>query len=677
MLRMGSSAVKDHFRDAVTSVKSSLKPNFYRLHLTYFIVVILVFSGILKSSNTTGFNIKYEDALTLATSAMCGVGLNTVDLGILDGFQQAVLFVLMLIGDLTIVSQVVVWVRRYFFKKKLNELLHHSKAAERICQDIEEDSTSQGKSGNSDAQQSQIQQRQTGRKGINGSSGANQGPTQSDDSWLQGGHLSGYGGFPAPWSSRFIRTIGSYFGGRSQTETPVHHYLSFSPDLDQQGRFQNLTPKQEAELGGVEYRALVLLTWLLPFYSFFWMFLVVIVLAPYAANSHVASIIQNSQPGSLDPTWWAFFTTVSGFTNTGLTVLNQSFIPLRREYGVLVLAGCAVLAGNAFYPVFLRLFIYTLSCVVPASSRLHHSCSFLLHHPRRCYLFLFPSRNTWILFAVQVGITLSSWILWIILQLNYAPIEAIPPGERTMAGLFQSVGLRASGFYIITISELAPALQILYLVIMYISVFPILLSIRSSNIYEERSLGQTTSSAKQDSSGQGGGGGGGVSMHVRKQLAYDIWWLLLAIFLICIVERNSLASYTPGSTKSTSAPGWTTFSVIFEVVSAYGTVGLSLGVPYANYSFCGTWHTTSKLILITVMIRGRHRILPAAIDRAVLVPGEELMERLDRELASRKGLEGEEWQEGEREVRREESGRDAENDQEGEAREADPERDDG
>ncbi len=35
-------------------------------------------------------------------------------------------------------------------------------------------------------------------------------------------------------------------------------------------------------------------------------------------------------------------------------------------------------------------------------------------------------------------------------------------------------------------------------------------------------------------------------------------------------------------------------------------------------------------MLIVVMLRGRHRGLPMAIDRAVLLPGQELMERLDR-----------------------------------------------
>lgn len=63
-------------------------------------------------------------------------------------------------------------------------------------------------------------------------------------------------------------------------------------------------------------------------------------------------------------------------------------------------------------------------------------------------------------------------------------------------------------------------------------------------------------------------------------------------------------------------------------------MGLSLGVPYDSYSFSGAWRTLSKLILIAVMLRGRHRILPAAVDMAVLVPGQGLMERLDLGLAA-------------------------------------------
>jgi hypothetical protein len=96
---------------------------------------------------------------------------------------------------------------------------------------------------------------------------------------------------------------------------------------------------------------------------------------------------------------------------------------------------------------------------------------------------------------------------------------------------------------------------------------------------------------------------------------------------------------------------------MFEVVSAYGTVGLSLGVPYDDYSFCGVWHTVSKLILITVMLRGRHRILPMAIDRAVLIPGQKLMKKLDHEY---NGLDDCTWEEEENLIRQYEEGSQAE-----------------
>lgn len=59
-------------------------------------------------------------------------------------------------------------------------------------------------------------------------------------------------------------------------------------------------------------------------------------------------------------------------------------------------------------------------------------------------------------------------------------------------------------------------------------------------------------------------------------------------------------------------------------VQGYGTVGISVGLPDQAYSFCGSWHTLSKLILCAVMLIGRHRGLPVAIDKAVLLPHDAL-----------------------------------------------------
>ena len=77
------------------------------------------------------------------------------------------------------------------------------------------------------------------------------------------------------------------------------------------------------------------------------------------------------------------------------------------------------------------------------------------------------------------------------------------------------------------------------------------------------------------------------------------------------------------------------FSCLFEIVSAYGTVGLSLGYPTINASFSAEFKTLSKLIIIAMMLRGRHRGLPYALDRAVLLPSENLHKKESEEAARR------------------------------------------
>ena len=192
----------------------------------------------------------------------------------------------------------------------------------------------------------------------------------------------------------------------------------------------------------------------------------------------------------------------------------------------------------------------------------------------------------------------------------------------------------------VSIPTLHISLQVLYVVMMYISVYPVVITMRNSNVYEERSLGiyaddpvleelepmkgsqerpnfwHRLSVLNITSSGDPTLQEGTkyfVRQQLRAQLAHDLWWIVLAVFLIMIVEGNQFER---------DPKTFSVFNVILETVSAYGTVGISVGVPDNAYSFCGAWHTLSKLILCAVMIRGRHRGLPVALDKAVLLPHE-------------------------------------------------------
>lgn len=70
-------------------------------------------------------------------------------------------------------------------------------------------------------------------------------------------------------------------------------------------------------------------------------------------------------------------------------------------------------------------------------------------------------------------------------------------------------------------------------------------------------------------------------------------------------------------------------------MSSYGTVGLSLGYPTINASFSAELSTISKLVIIAMQIRGRHRGLPYALDKAILLPSEGLQKKEDQDAAQR------------------------------------------
>ena len=217
------------------------------------------------------------------------------------------------------------------------------------------------------------------------------------------------------------------------------------------------------------------------------------------------------------------------------------------------------------------------------------------------------------LFGIQTAIELLSWVLFVVLNLGVPYVMSIPPGPRAAVGLFTSLGLRTGGFYAVTISFLAPALQVFHIVVMYISSFPIIMAIRQTNTYEEQSIGLDTTEESKKSN---------LSTHIQNQLAYDLWFLIGAWFLICIVERPALMG---------NHPGFLIFNILFEVTSAYGTVGLTTGVPYDSYSLSGAFHKFSKVVMLFVMVRGRHRGLPMAIDRSILFPGQKLLQQMDEE----------------------------------------------
>ena len=74
----------------------------------------------------------------------------------------------------------------------------------------------------------------------------------------------------------------------------------------------------------------------------------------------------------------------------------------------------------------------------------------------------------------------------------------MPSGLKVLNGIFEAVSTRTAGFSSVNLAQLHPAVQFSYMVMMYISVFPIAISVRRTNVYEEKSLGVYSSNDNVD-----------------------------------------------------------------------------------------------------------------------------------------------------------------------------------
>ncbi|KAK0624020.1 potassium transporter [Immersiella caudata] len=387
--------------------------------------------------------------------------------------------------------------------------------------------------------------------------------------------------------------------------------LSKTVTLGRNSRFHNLTEADREKLGGLEYRALKLLLPITLGYFFGLHLLGVICLAPWIHNApskYTEWLASNGQ----DKTWWAFYSAQTMVNNLGFTLTPDSMITFRdATWPILVMAFLAF-AGNTCYPIFLRVLIWILHLATPSTSPHKEPLKFILDHPRRCYTLLFPSRPTWILFAIVFVLNAIDVVLIIVLDLHNDEVASLPIGSRILAALFQAASSRHTGTATFNLANVNPGVQFSLLVMMYIAVLPIAISIRASNTYEERTLGlyEPEMRSVDESSGRRY-----VMAHIRNQLSFDLWYVFLGTFCICVAEAERIVDL--------NEPAFSVFPVMFEVVSAYGNVGLSLGHPMVMTSLCGQFTTFSKLVICAMMIRGRHRALPYSIDHAIMLPHEE------------------------------------------------------
>jgi Trk-type K+ transport system membrane component len=223
--------------------------------------------------------------------------------------------------------------------------------------------------------------------------------------------------------------------------------------------------------------------------------------------------------------------------NLGLTLTPDSMISFHDATWPMLLMSFLALAGNTFYPIFLRLAIWTTYKLSPSTSPEKEALRFLLDHPRRCYTLLFSSTATWVLTGILVALNFIDVLLIIVLDLDNPEVNVLPMGPRILAAIFQAASSRHTGTASFNLANVNPAVQFSLMVMMYISIYPIAITNRMSSIYEDRGVGLFESDAEVD---EQAGGKQYLIHHMRNQLSFDLWYVFLGVFCICAAESKRI-----------------------------------------------------------------------------------------------------------------------------------------
>lgn len=488
----------DHRRatHAWSRIRKYLPPvNFITIHYAYFLIVCLVSSVIFWGSSHPARSVSYTDCLFLVVSAMTEAGLNTVNLSTLTTWQQIIIFLLIMFGSTIWVSIWTVLARKHVFQRRFDDIVrierakrsdrHSTVLLPKLRQTISFRKAQTVPKPDMPPPMVSIggesEKRQAAQDGDGQSNGGLWRPTsrgaaslperhgQRPSLFLDDTQLGDEGAAPSGDAGHIIFVDRPH--PRQQGDGPVsatagqeelhkgsheavkaeghgegqgfdiHHFLK-NKAPGRHGEFHGLTRHERTQLGGCEYRALRILAAIVPLYFFLWQILGCIGLGAWM-NYHMPN---TARENGINPWWLGVFNGVSAFNNSGMSLLDANMVPFQGAYYVLITMGLMILAGNTAYPIFLRFIIWSwLTLLRKTTSKeafrdTKIALEFILIYPRRVYTNLFPSRPTWWLLFMLICLNGVDWVLFELLNIGNPVIESIPPGPRSLDGLFQALG---------------------------------------------------------------------------------------------------------------------------------------------------------------------------------------------------------------------------------------------
>jgi len=159
---------------------------------------------------------------------------------------------------------------------------------------------------------------------------------------------------------------------------------------------------------------------------------------------------------------FSVFTTVSTFSNCGFIPTNENMVAFKKNSGLLLLLIPQVLMGNTLYPPCLLFVIWVLK---KASKR--PEFGYILKNYRDMgYSHLLPFPHAARLVATVLGFILIQFILFCSMEWSSGAMDGLNSYQKLVGSLFQTVNSRHAGESVVDISNISPAILVLYVVMM-------------------------------------------------------------------------------------------------------------------------------------------------------------------------------------------------------------------
>lgn len=280
--------------------------------------------------------------------------------------------------------------------------------------------------------------------------------------------------------------------------------------------------------------------------------------------------------GIENPVFFSVFHSISAFCNAGFSTLSGNLYDpvIRNIGGVMWILSFLIIFGGIGFPIFAN-FLSVIWFHIKNFVRLIFKKR-IVHSPRLWNL------NSYIVIRITAILLVVSWATFLIFEWNNSLAE-YDFWNKLAQGFMCAVTPRTAGFNGVDMSQMMPASILLTIVLMWIGGAPqstaggvkvTTIYLAMKNIFSSNSLGQ------------------GIEVRRRKipnysvRRAFSVITLSITIISVAVI---AMSIFDPNVELS---------RLIFEAVSAIGTVGLTLGLTPQLTAY-------SKIVLIILMFIGR------------------------------------------------------------------------